>query len=575
LRVAIYLRISTDEDHQPYSLGAQEQRLRSYVASQPDWELTRVFTDQMSGARTDRPGLQRALTEAAGGRFDLLLVYRVDRFARSVRGLATLLETLDAAGVAFRSATEPFDTTTAAGRMMVQMLGVFAEFERATIIDRVIAGMERKAARGQWCGGSRPYGYNVNPATGHLEPHPGEAPLVPVIFDLYTRQNLGARSIGTRLAAGGHTTRTGKPWNQAAVLTVLRNRSYRGEIFFRDTYHPAPHQPLVDQEVFDAAQEILLARGQDHSRRASNSSTYLLAGLVTCTRCGARFVGGTAKGNKYTYRYYTCFTRHRYGKTSCDAERLPAEQLDEAILTSLLDTYLQPELIQQAIVAGRQRAGQQRDHLQAELDSVTSELRSTEDAIERYLLAFEAGTLPEATCSSRVHTLGSKLATLKQRHADLAAIVEDAPDLAPTEQDLDVHREQIRQAIHAGDIRARKQLVRKLVHRVDAAGRANIQPIFKIPNPPSNQKVRELTGLVPLIQHLTNGQFRIKVDKLSAWPSPITREPAFRSCRCGCASRIVAPRHFVDQNHYSEWLRRERFVGRQLKHLEHPVAGEV
>jgi hypothetical protein len=88
--------------------------------------------------------------------------------ARSVRGLAQLLEELDAAGVAFRSATEPFDTTTTAGRMMVQMLGIFAEFERATIVDRVIAGMERKAARGGWCGGSRPFGYLPDPATGFL-----------------------------------------------------------------------------------------------------------------------------------------------------------------------------------------------------------------------------------------------------------------------------------------------------------------------------------------------------------------------------------------------------------------------
>ena len=130
MRVATYTRISTDEDHQPYSSEAQAERLGAYVKSQPDWALTRRFSDQASGATTERPGLKRALAEARAGRFDLLLVYRVDRFSRSVRGLAQLLEDLDAAGVAFCSVTEPFDTTTAAGRMMVQMLGVFAEFER-------------------------------------------------------------------------------------------------------------------------------------------------------------------------------------------------------------------------------------------------------------------------------------------------------------------------------------------------------------------------------------------------------------------------------------------------------------
>jgi len=117
--------------------------------------------------------------------------------------LAQILDELDAAGVAFRSATEPFDTATAAGRMLVQMLGVIAEFERATIIDRVIGGMERKAARGEWCGGYRPYGYQVRTTTDKthiLAPHPAEAPLVPVIFDHYPTSAWAHEQQGAKLA---------------------------------------------------------------------------------------------------------------------------------------------------------------------------------------------------------------------------------------------------------------------------------------------------------------------------------------------------------------------------------------
>ena len=126
MRVATYTRISTDEEHQPYSLEAQDTRLRAYVASQEQWELTRKYSDRMTGSTLERPELQRALADARLGRFDLMLVYRVDRLSRSVRGLAQILEELDHAHVVFRSATEPFDTGTPAGRMMVQMLGVFA-----------------------------------------------------------------------------------------------------------------------------------------------------------------------------------------------------------------------------------------------------------------------------------------------------------------------------------------------------------------------------------------------------------------------------------------------------------------
>jgi site-specific DNA recombinase len=165
LRVAIYVRRSTDEEHQPFSIEAQDSRLRSYVKSQPGWSLVARFEDDASGAKLDRPGLEKALAAARAGRFDVLLVYRVDRFTRRISDLVNVLDELDRAGVSFRSATEPFDTSTPAGRMLVQMLGVFAEFEREMIIDRVINGMERKASKGRWTLSRVPYGSTAQRTT--------------------------------------------------------------------------------------------------------------------------------------------------------------------------------------------------------------------------------------------------------------------------------------------------------------------------------------------------------------------------------------------------------------------------
>jgi site-specific DNA recombinase len=158
----------------------------------------------------------------------VLLVYRVDRLTRSLRDLVTLLDDLDRAGVAFRSATEPFDTGTAMGRMLAQMLGMFAQFERDTIIDRVIAGMERKAAAGKWKGGRRPFGYQVDAAAQALVPDLPEAPVVRLIFDLYTQHRLGARNIATALNERGHRTTTGGRWSAHQILRVLANRVYLG-----------------------------------------------------------------------------------------------------------------------------------------------------------------------------------------------------------------------------------------------------------------------------------------------------------------------------------------------------------
>ena len=181
-RIAIYVRRSTDEEHQPFSLEAQLAKLHAYITSQPNWVLAATFTDDASGAKLAREGLDNALAAARAGRFDVLLVYRVDRLTRRIRDLATILDELDAAGVVFRSATEPFDTSTPAGRMLVQMLGVFAEFEREMIIDRVINGMERKAAKGEWTLGNPPTATSRTQARHYLVPHPDETTIVTKIF---------------------------------------------------------------------------------------------------------------------------------------------------------------------------------------------------------------------------------------------------------------------------------------------------------------------------------------------------------------------------------------------------------
>jgi site-specific DNA recombinase len=136
-RVCIYTRISTDEENQPTSLHSQRERLEAFCTAQEGWRIVAHKQDQATGTKLDRPGLQAALDLARRGAIDMLLVYRVDRLSRKVRQLAQLAEELDTLKVVLRSATEPFDTGSAAGRMMLQMLAVFAEFEHATIVDRI------------------------------------------------------------------------------------------------------------------------------------------------------------------------------------------------------------------------------------------------------------------------------------------------------------------------------------------------------------------------------------------------------------------------------------------------------
>jgi site-specific DNA recombinase len=186
------------------------------------------------------------------------------------------------------------------------MLGAFAEFEREVLIDRVIAGMERKAAGGQWTHGPRPYGYLVDPDTHRLIPHSDEQHVVEQIFTLYGHARLGTRAIAAQLNQQGQRTRAGRPWSGYTIGRMLANRLYLGEVGFRDVTTPNAHPPLVSRELFEECQQILTARGDSHSRRAAATSDYHLTGLITCPQCGCRYVGTSATGKLRRYRYYTC-----------------------------------------------------------------------------------------------------------------------------------------------------------------------------------------------------------------------------------------------------------------------------
>jgi site-specific DNA recombinase len=478
-RVALYLRISTDEDHQPFSLGAQETRLAAFVTSQPGWEQVKTYTDQFSGAYAERPALQQALRDARLGLYDTLLVYRVDRFARSLKVLVGLLEELDTIGVAFRSATEPIDTSTATGRMLIQLLGVFAEFERATIIDRVVAGMERKAARGGWPGGSIPYGLRLDD-DHHLAIRPSEFPIVERIFTRYGTERAGAATIANELNDDGHRTRTGRRWSAKVVLGILRNRGYLGEVSFRDVVHQAD-LPLLDRVLFEKAQSLLAERSEGYDRRFADAHPeYLLTGLITCSRCQRHYVGVAAHGKRHRYRYYVCWTTQRYGKAACGAERLRADALEEAVLDALVDLYSDPEFITRALQAHLDAATLTVRQRHDELTATDAELAKTEAAVERYMHAFEAGTLTADIFAERVRELGTKAKLLRARQAELAEVAADASAPLPSLDEVETLRDQLQAVALSGPGTVRKAVAQAFVHSLTVEARDKILPKFEI-----------------------------------------------------------------------------------------------
>jgi site-specific DNA recombinase len=417
----------------------------------------------------------------------VLLVYRVDRLTRSLRDLVTVLDDLDRTGVVFRSATEPFDTATAMGRMLVQMLGMFAQFERDTIIDRVIAGMERKAAGGKWKGGRRPFGYQVNPAASTLIPDQHEAAVVRLIFGLYTRDRLGARSIASTLNDRGHRTTTGGNWSAHQVLRVLPNRIYLGELTFRGITATGSHPPIIELAAFTEAQQILAARGEDYSKRAANGSDYLLTGLMRCPACGKAMIGTRAHGRSRVYRYYTCFTRARYDTARCSAARLDADAVEQAVTTALAGFYRdQHHLIADAIAQAQATHAAGQDGWRAELTAAEHELARTSAAIDRYPTAFENGTLDPEDLAGRLAQLTTRSTQLRARREQLASQAATSP-AAPPAATLRQVADHIADIVAAGSHSQRKALIEALIHQIKITGPGRIVPVFRIRQPAAEE----------------------------------------------------------------------------------------
>ena len=494
-RVAVYSRISTDEAHQPWSLGAQDERLEAYCQSQ-GWSIVASYTDQGSGATLERPQLKRAIADARAGRFDVLLVVRVDRLSRNVGQLAQLAELLEEAGVVLISATEPFDTSTPPGRMLFQMLGSFAEFERAMIVDRVRAGLERRARSGRWTSGRIPYGYRREKETKQLEPDPLTAPVVAEIFRLYAEEKLGTKTIAQRLNAVGERTQRTRRWTAHSVAFILRNPAYLGLVPHRQELYEGIHPALIDRPLFDSAQRLLSERGEAPRLRRGNGSDYLLSGLIRCKHCGSAYIGMSANGNGGRYEYYACQGRSRQGRSFCDNDHLPRRALEAAVTGQLLVLLAETELFEEAWTKAQDKREQAQASVSEELERVRALLARAEERRRRYFESFEDGTLDAALCQQRLSELENEQAELQGRETGLAADLDEESKTAFPVRALEQSRTELEHADEGDNPAKTKALLRLLIAEIAIFNREEIQPTYRLPLELEKGPVRAMAGKV-------------------------------------------------------------------------------
>ncbi len=493
-RVAFYTRISTDEDHQKYSLDAQKDRLEAFCKSQygDDWSPFKVYRDTESGTHMNRPGLEEMLFDAEAEAFDVLLVFRVDRLSRKVRELAQMVDELTKHNVTLKSITEPFDTASAAGKMMLQMLGVFAEFEHATIVERTKVGMEKKAKNGEFVGGVVPYGYQLDPEKG-LVVHEEEALLVRKVFKMYAFGLEGSQSIVNELNDAGHRKRSGKRWDKHVVLHILRNPVYVGKLRWSEVVYEGNHDGIVSEELFGKAQEILKRRAIElNGRQWHNGEERLLAGIIKCARCGAHMVGVSTKKKSRRFPYYIC--NKRWKTHGCEQDYVRADLLESAVLGDVKAMFQDEQFVARVWEEANRRLEAEKPDVEKEIAGIEAELERTRKVVARYFKAFEAGTMKPALASEKVEDLNARIAELEAERADLEARRQRLALPAIDREMLSKLLEEFDGVFAAGTNPQKKHLLQSVVKKVLIHDRRTVEVWYGLPNAPS---VRRGSDLAP------------------------------------------------------------------------------
>jgi site-specific DNA recombinase len=257
------------------------------------------------------------------------------------------------------------------------------------------------------------------------------------------------------------------------------NRAYIGQVFFRDSYSPGLHAPIVEALEFERAQRLIAERGEDASRRRGNTSEFVLSGTILCERCGRRFVGVTANGNGGSYRYYTCASRAKLGKKVCDQERLPASDLERDVIAHVIACLKDSALLNQSAEQLSQRAAAAQPDYDQELAAVQRKTREAQTAIDRYLRAFETGTLTAEVCGGRVLELRAQLTALENRREELEAAI-DEHAATPSLKDVRMTASRLAKALMRGDTPKRKALLRKIL-QIRVESRQRILPTIFLP----------------------------------------------------------------------------------------------
>jgi site-specific DNA recombinase len=473
VRCAIYTRKSTEEglNMEFNTLDAQREAAESFILSQrhEGWVVLPEKYDDggFTGGNMERPALKRLLADVEAGKIDAIIVYKVDRLSRSLLDFSRIMETLDRHGCSFVSVTQQFNTTHSMGRLTLNILLSFAQFEREIISERTRDKMSAARRKGKWVGGGLILGYDLDRAARRLVINPGEADEVRAIFKLYIEK----QSI---LATADELNRRGWPrktwqnkdgstaggglWNKPNLLGFLNNVAYIGKVNYRGEIHAGEHEAILHEETWARAQALLTRNRRDGGARVRNKHGALLRGLLVCGACGCAMTHTFTEKDSRRYRYYVCQQALKRGWKNCATRSIPAAEIEAFVLQRIASIGNDPALAEEVARKARTQFEEQTVALQAERETLKHSLRDQARVV--------AGTVGEPDASRRLADLQDQLRAGENRLMAIATELAALGDGRIDEADVAAALGQFNETVDALTPAERARLVELLVERV-------------------------------------------------------------------------------------------------------------
>jgi len=434
VRCAIYTRKSSEEglEQEFNSLDAQREACESYVASQrhEGWVPVPHHYDDggISGGTLERPALQRLLADVEAGQIDVVVVYKVDRLTRSLMDFSKLVDAFERHDVSFVSITQQFNTTTSMGRLTLNILLSFAQFEREVIGERIRDKFAASRKKGMWMGGNPPLGYDIR--NRRLVVNETEASLVRHIFERFTRIG-SATKLVKELDEEGHRTkswvtqagreRQGRPLDKGYLYRLLNNRVYLGEAVHKGVSHPGEHDAIVPRDLWDKVRAILSENARTRANRTRAATPAPLKGVIRCAEHGCAMTPSHTRKKGKQYRYYVCMHATKNGSDTCSVRSVPAGEIEDAVISQVRALLRTPEVIARTVRTARSRTTEESlDNTEMaeslrQLDGIWEELFPAEQARILQLLVerLDVGT-EGVDLRLRVEGLHSLVAELRE-----------------------------------------------------------------------------------------------------------------------------------------------------------------